>query len=96
MLGFLFFTPFFIRKSNEIFERRVVKLNLLAGLLLSISIIIHIYAISISSASYVSIITLFMPVFTVLISFKVFRDTLSPGVVIGLSLSFFRRVDSSD
>lgn len=87
LLAFLVCLPFMAIYFKTLFNRRAIKYTVSASLLFGVSIIFHTYAIALSSASYVSIVTLLSPVLLVLFSAKTFHEKFSYKMAISLGFT---------
>ena len=79
--------PFFITARKSIMHTSARKPLIIASIAMSISIVAYTYAIYVSQASYVSIVTLISPIIFVALSSKLTGDKFTRRSVAGLSLA---------
>ena len=80
-------TPFVWRKIPGLFDVRVRKLAFISALCMALSVILSIYAIAYSQASYVSTVTLLAPIAIMITSMIVFRERMKPRAAVGVGVA---------
>lgn len=82
----IFSTPFLLAGLRK-FNRQNVKYALLGGSFMTVAVMTYITAIAMSTASYVSIITLLTPIIFVFYAMKMTHEKLTKRSVAGISLA---------
>ncbi|MGB4767951.1 MAG: DMT family transporter [Candidatus Saccharimonas sp.] len=84
--GALVCLPFLLVGLHR-FTRKNIKDATLAGLFIAIAVTSNVFAIKMSAASYVSIITLITPIIMVILSAKIVGEKITPRAIAGISLA---------
>lgn len=79
-------TPFLLANTGR-FNKQNFKYSVKAGLYMTVAVITYVWAIKLSQASYVSIITLLTPIAFILLSARLTGDKITSRSVAGISLA---------
>lgn len=79
--------PFVIKAWPVICRRHVLSRVVGAGLCMSIAVVCYVFAIELSQASYVSIVTLVTPIIIVLLSFLITKERITRRAMTGVTLA---------
>jgi drug/metabolite transporter (DMT)-like permease len=78
--------PFLIKDAHR-FRKKSLRLAVIAGTYMAIAVTSYVWAIKLSGASYISIITLITPIILLIYSVKMTSEKVTPRAVAGITLA---------